>query len=569
MRPRAALRNPAARCRGAAIVALAAVAMAACTERPSRNVTLAIVNGHVWTGDSARPWAEAVAIADHEIIAVGTTDEIHCLIGQGKVIDAAGAMVTPGFIDSHVHFLGGGFGLAAVQLRDAKTKEEFIKRIADFAKTQPAGTWITRGDWDHTLWGGELPSRDWIDSVTPNHPVMVNRLDGHMVLVNTAAMKAAGVPENVQDVAGGAIVRDAGKRPTGVFKDNASGLFDKAVPMPTNAQWARALDTSMTYVAMQGVTSVHHVGPAGVAGAWDELAALKRAETAGQLRTRFRVAVPLSDWAMLRDTVKKYGTGDSWVSIGMLKGFVDGSLGSHTAAMLHPFDDVPTDTGLWVTPPDSLYAWTNAADAAGLQVAVHAIGDKAIRTQLDIFERVAQENGPRDRRFRIEHAQHIAPEDFARFAKIGVIASMQPYHAADDGRWADRVIGAERAKGSYAWKSLLDAKATLAFGSDWFVAPPTPLEGIKAAMTRRTLDGAHPGGWIPEQRITLEQALTAYTKGSAYAGFQEKQLGTITAGKLADLVVLDRDLTKIKPEEIDQAHVRYTIVGGKVVYERK
>ncbi|MBY0488422.1 MAG: amidohydrolase [Gemmatimonadaceae bacterium] len=547
------------------VVALAgtAVLLAACADRTAKTVTLAIVNGHVWTGDSAKPWAEAVAVADHEIVAVGTSDEIRRMTGEARVIDAAGAMVTPGFIDSHVHFLDGGFALASVKLRDAKTKEEFIRRIAEFAKTAPAGAWIRNGDWDHTNWGGELPTHEWIDSVTPNNPVWINRLDGHMNLANALALAAAHVDRTTKDVAGGTIVRDAKGNPTGVLKDNAMSLVDAVQPPRSDAEADVALDSAMHYVASNGVTSVHHMGEMA------HHAIFRRAASANRLITRIVAQVPLAQWAALRDTVKARGNGDSWLRIGGLKGFVDGSLGSHTAAMLAPFSDAPQDTGLFVTPPDSLYAWTKAADAAGLQVMVHAIGDRAIRTQLDIFDRVTKENGPRDRRFRIEHAQHIAPEDIARFAQIGVIASMQPYHAADDGRWADRVIGADRAKGSYAWKSLLDAKAALAFGSDWFVAPPTPLEGIKAAMTRRTLDGANPGGWVPEQRITLEQALTAYTKGSAYAGFQDTQLGIIAPGRLADLVVLDRDLSTSKAEEIDQARVRVTIVGGKVVFERK
>lgn len=548
--------------RGAAAL-LAALSLVACADRPSKTVTLAIVNGHVWTGDSAKPWAEAVAIADHDILAVGTSDEIRRIAGDSKVIDAAGAMVTPGFIDSHVHFLDGGFALASVKLRDARTKDEFIRRIADFAKTLPKGTWIRNGDWDHTNWGGELPTHEWIDSVTPNNPVWINRLDGHMNLANALALSAAHVDRTTKDVAGGTIVRDAKGNPTGVLKDNAMGLVDAVQPPRSDAEADIALDSAMHYVASNGVTSVHHMG------LMSDLAVFRRAEIANRLTTRIVAQVPLSQWAALRDTVKASGNGSTWLHIGGLKGFVDGSLGSHTAAMLAPFSDAPTDTGLFVTPPESLYAWTKAADAAGLQVMVHAIGDKAIKTQLDIFDRVAKENGSRDRRFRIEHAQHIAPEDFARFAQIGVVASMQPYHAADDGRWADRVIGTDRAKGSYAWKSLLDAKATLAFGSDWFVAPPTPLEGMKAAVTRRTLDGAHADGWVPEQRITLEQALTAYTKGSAYAGFQDKRLGALVPGMLADLVVLDRDLTKVQPEAIDQVHVRMTVVGGRIVFERK
>ncbi len=299
------------------------------------------------------------------------------------------------------------------------------------------------------------------------------------------------------------------------------------------------------------------------------MGAFRRAHDAGRLHVRVVAQVPLAEWAALRDTVRKNGRGDDWLRIGGLKGFVDGSLGSHTAAMLAPFTDSPTDSGLFVTPPESLYAWTKAADAVGLQVLVHAIGDRAIRTQLDIFERVERENGPRDRRFRIEHAQHIAPADMPRFGALGVIASMQPYHAIDDGRWADRVIGPERAKGSYAWRSLLDAKATLAFGSDWYVAPPTPLEGIYAAATRRTLDGKTPNGWIPEQKITVEEALRAYTTGSAYAGFQDAAVGALKPGMLADFVMLDRDITRIAPAAIRNVRVMLTAVGGRVAYERR
>ncbi len=277
----------------------------------------------------------------------------------------------------------------------------------------------------------------------------------------------------------------------------------------------------------------------------------------------------LSDWARLRDDIQRNGRGDEWLRIGGLKGFVDGSLGSHTAAMLAPFTDAPGDSGFFVTPPDSLYAWTKAADAAGLQVMVHAIGDRAIRTQLDIFERVAKENGARDRRFRIEHAQHIAPADIRRFGTLGVIASMQPYHAIDDGRWATNVIGPERSMGTYAFRSLRDAGAAVAFGSDWFVAPPTPLEGIYAAVTRRTLDDKTPNGWVPEQKITVEDALRGYTRGSAYAGFQDDRLGVLRPGMLADLVMIDRDLTTVAPDSLRTARVLLTVVGGRVVYERK
>ena len=526
-------------------------------------ITAAIINGLVWTGESAQPWAEAIALRGERIAKVGSTVEIRQLVGrETRVIDAHGGMVVPGFIDSHVHFLTGGLNLASVQLRDARSPEEFIARIKAFAASVPAGTWITGGDWDHQNWGGELPQRSWIDSVTPNTPVWINRLDGHMALANTAAIRAAKVPMSGGDIAGGTIMRDASGQPSGIFKDNAQDLVDPAVPEPPAEMLDRALDAAMTYVAARGVTAVDHMGT------WSDLAVFERAQRAGTLRTRIYAAVPLSTWARLRDTVAARGRGDSWLHIGGLKGFVDGSLGSHTAAMLKPFTDAPNDSGLLVNTPENLYAWTSAADKAGLHVIVHAIGDRAIKLQLDIFERVERENGARDRRFRIEHAQHIAPDDIVRFAQLGVIPSMQPYHAIDDGRWAEKVIGPERARTTYAFRSLRDAGARLAFGSDWFVAPPTPLEGIYAAVTRRTLDDKHPEGWIPEQKISVEDALRAYTTGGAYASFQENEIGSLKAGKLADIVIIDRDLTKIPPETIRDAKIEYTIVGGRVTYDR-
>jgi len=535
--------------------------LAGCDMTPSSSASLAIVNAKVWTGDSTRPWADAIAISGDTILAVGSSAEVR-KIGAARVVDAKGGLVTPGFIDAHVHFVTGGFRLSSVQLRDARTPDEFVKRIRDFAATVPAGTWITGGDWDHELWGGTLPERSWIDSVTPDHPVWVNRLDGHMALGNGAALRAAEVSASTRDVEGGAIVRGAGREPTGILKDNAQALVDRVVPEPPAVLQDRALDTAMTYVAAQGVTSVHNMG------SWSDLAIFERARAAGRLKTRIYAVVPLSAWERLRDTVQARGPGDEWLRIGGLKGFVDGSLGSHTAAMLEPFTDAPDDRGFFVNTPENLYAWTSGADKAGLHVMIHAIGDRAIRMLLDTYERVARENGPRDRRFRMEHAQHIAPPDIPRFGTLGVIASMQPYHAIDDGRWADKVIGPERARGTYAFRSLLDSNATLAFGSDWFVAPPTPLEGIYAAVTRRTIDDRNPGGWVPEQKITVEEALRAYTIGSAKASFEEGRKGALVRGKLADLVLIDRDLTTIAPESIRDARITMTVVGGRVVFER-
>ncbi len=524
-------------------------------------MSLAIVNARVWTGDARRPWADAIAVSGDRIAAVGSSAEVRKLAGaETRVIDAQGGMIVPGFIDTHVHFVDGGRRLASVQLRDARTPEEFTARIKAFAADRPPGAWIVGGDWDHEQWGGELPTRSWIDSVTPNNPVWINRLDGHMSLANSAALSLAGVSSATAEIDGGTIVRDAKGEPTGVLKDNAMWLVNRIEPVPDAAEMDRSLDAAMTYVAAHGVTSVHSMG------SWDDVAVFRRARAAGTMRTRVYAAVPLSSWERLRDTVAAHGRGDEWLRIGGLKAFVDGSLGSHTAAFHEPFTDAPDDRGLLVTEPDELETATKGADAAGLQVMVHAIGDRAIGLLLDIFERTARSNGERDRRFRVEHAQHIAPRDIPRFATLRVIASMQPYHAIDDGRWAERVIGAERIRTTYAFRSLLDAGARVSFGSDWFVAPPTPLEGIFAAVTRRTLDDRNPGGWVPEQRITVEEALRAYTSTAAFASFEEGEKGTLERGKLADFVWLDRDITRVPPETIRETQVRMTVVGGRVVH---
>jgi len=536
----------------------------------STPITLALVNARVWTGDRSAPWAEAIAVNGEQLAVVGTNDDVRRLATAVTPIDAGGRLVLPGFIDTHVHFFEGGVRLASVQLRDARTRDEFVSRIKAFAATVPVGTWMTGGDWDHSLWGGELPAREWIDAVTPNHPVWISRLDGHMKLANSAALRAAGVTRATPNISGGEIVRGPGGEPTGLLKDNAMALVDKVEPPPSMEMRQRAITAAMRHVAERGVTTVHDMSMP--AAGWTDLATYAAMRKANALQTRIYSVMPLADWERLRDIVvrKDYGgadgLGDEWLRIGGVKGFVDGSLGSHTAAFHDPFDDAPKDRGLLINTPDDLYRWISGADKAGLHVMVHACGDRANTILLDTFARVASENGARDRRVRIEHAQHLAPPDIPRFAALNVIASMQPYHAIDDGRWAEKYIG-DRINTTYAFRSLIDARATLAFGSDWFVAPPTPLEGIYAAVTRRTIDDKTPNGWVPKQKISVEEAIRAYTTNAAYASFDESRKGILSKGRLADFVMLDRNIFEIAAEEIGNVRVRLTVVGGRPVFE--
>jgi len=538
-----------------ALILLAVVALSCSSKRPADMV----VYGKIWTGNDNQPVVEGMAISGDTIVAIGSRADIKDYEGSSTT-KIEGQFIVPGFIDTHTHFGESGFRLSSVQLRDAKTPAEFIQRIKAFASTQPPATWILGGDWDHQNWGGELPDRNWIDSVSKDNPVWVTRLDGHMSIANTAALKIAGISDKVKDVDGGTIVRDKG-RVTGVFKDNATFYIERSIPpMPADVE-DKAVDAAMNYVASKGVTSIHNV--------YGYMKALERAHDQDRMKARVLSGMRLTEWRTLDSLVKARGKGDKWLRIGVLKEFVDGSLGSHTAAFHKPFNDSPKDSGFYLSPPEQLYSMIKSADSADLHLMIHAIGDKAINTLLNTFERVAKENGEKDRRFRIEHLQHIAPGDIPRLAQLNVIASMQPYHAIDDGRWAEKVIGPERAKTTYAFKSLLDAGATVSFGSDWPVAPAAPLEGIYAAVTRRTLDDMNPGGWIPAQKITVEQALKAYTLSGAYASFEEDIKGSLEPGKLADFVILEKDITTIDPVEIRNVKVIRTVVGGQTVFKEK
>ena len=551
---------------------LAALALAGCGEQPgtsgsgpsAESADLVIRNARIWTGIPAAPWSSALAIRGDRIVAVGGLPEVNPQVGADtEIIDSPAGLVLPGFIDSHVHLLSSGFELSSIQLRDAQSPEEFVRRIGEFSANLAPGTWIEGGTWDHQNWGGELPHRDWIDPVTADRPVFVTRLDGHMALANSKALALAGIDRDTPDVEGGEIVRDASGEPTGILKDNAMERVLRVLPEPTADQRDQALERAMDYLLAQGVTTVHTMGYD-----WSEWEVFRKAHDAGRLRTRIYSVVPIADWQRLAAAVESGGRGDDWLRIGGLKGFMDGSLGSHTAAFFEPFEDAPDDRGLFVTPPAQMREWALAADAAGLQLLIHAIGDRANAELLDIFAAAAEGNGPRDRRFRIEHAQHLRPSEIGQIAALGIIPSMQPYHAADDGRWADGVIGAERSRYTYAFRSLLDAGATPAFGSDWSVAPASPVLGIHAAVTRQTLDGAHPDGWVPEEKISVEEALVAYTRTGAYASFDERRKGSLAPGLLADLVILDRDITSIPVDEIRDARVVRTLVGGRTLYRR-
>jgi predicted amidohydrolase YtcJ len=549
------------------VLALLALFLVSLTAQPS--IDLILINGKIWTVNPNQPEVEAVAISGTRIAAVGSTAAITALKQSNtQVIDLAGKRVVPGFNDAHVHFFDGGSSLSSVQLRDAKSQAEFRDRIGEFAGHTPKGQWITGGDWDHENWTpADLPTRQLIDAVTPETPVFVNRLDGHMALANSAALKLAGVDKNTKDVPGGVIVRDASGNPTGILKDAAQALVYKAMPAPSVHQIEEAMMAAQKYAAEQGVTSVQDMS----AGR-DVLRAYQRLLKQGQLHVRVSGHQPLASWNNQASVGILADFGNDHLHIGGLKGFADGSLGSTTALFFAPYLDSPNTSGIAsdeLVNPNKMWKSIEEGDAAGLQIAIHAIGDKANNTILNFYERLEKEHGERDRRARIEHAQHLQASDIPRFGQLHVIPSMQPYHCIDDGRWAEKRIGPDRAKGTYAFRTLLDTGASLAFGSDWPVAPMVPLMGIYAAATRRTLDGKHPDGWVPEQKITVAEAIRAYTMGSAYASFEEKIKGSIEPGKLADLVVLSDDILSIDPVAIAKTKVQITVFDGKVIYERK
>ncbi len=543
--------------------------LSCCSQSKSDNTMADIVflDGIVWTVNPSQPEAEALAIKGNKIFKVGSSSEMESITGDStEVINLEGAFVLPGFIDSHTHFLDGGFSLSNVQLRDAKKPGDFVARIGDKARELGEGAWILNGNWDHQQFDPpELPKKEWIDPVTPNNPVCVNRLDGHMVLVNSAALEISGITKDTPAPEGGEILRDPQTgEPTGILRDAAMELVTAHIPEPTLEAKMGAVEAALRHANSYGVTSIHDMSYSSHFEVYRELLERK------MLTARLHVYIPISAIGLLAGPEKKTFPRSDFLKIAGLKGFVDGALGSSTALFFDPYTDDPSKRGLLVPdmfPEGIMEKRLMEADRAGLQVAIHAIGDEANHIILDLFENVAAKNEKRDRRWRIEHAQHLIPGDFERFGKLRVIASVQPYHAIDDGRWAEKKIGKERCRHTYAFRSLFESGTVLAFGSDWTVAPINPLTGIYAAVTRRTLDGKNPDGWFAEQKIALEEAIKGYTLSAAFAEFSEHLKGSLEEGKLADVVILDQNLFDISPEKILETKILMTVLDGEIVYK--
>ena len=539
-----------------------------CLRPPRLAADLVIMNATVWTGDARQPDASAVAIVGDRIVEVGTSREIdRWRAAATTVVDAEGRRVLPGFNDAHVHLIDGGTALDNVNLKDAETPAEFARRIGERAKTKP-GEWILGGEWDDQRWSpAELPTRHLVDDVTSATPVFVTRYDGHMALANSTALGRAGITESTPDPPGGAIVRDANGFPTGVLKDAAMEFVARVIPKMTPDQRLAVVKRALRYAASVGVTSLQDMNPS-----YDDIAVYAELANRNELTARIYAAPLELGWYDQAKLGVHRSFGSSWLRIGAVKGYADGSLGSTTAYFFQPYTDAPQTRGLLsdeMQPINDMRVRLMAADHAGLQLCMHAIGDAGISAILDLYGDVIRANGERDRRLRIEHAQHIAPKDFDRFAAMKVIASVQPYHAIDDGRWAERRIGPDRIKTTYPFRTLIDKGVRLALGTDWTVAPLNPMLTLYAATTRATLDGKHPDGWVPEQKISIVEAVRAYTSGSAFAEFQDAVKGTIVRGKVADLVILSDDVFSIPAARLKDVQVLTTVVGGKVVHQRR
>ena len=566
------------------------------SEPPLRPANLILVNARVWTLDPDQPAAQAVAIRGQRIIKVGTNEEVRRLARSDytRVIDLRGRLVLPGFIDNHTHFAAAGRLLLGLNLLDVNDPDAFRTRVQEAAARLPAGAWLTGGDWGaYAQWkqgstgasgavsakaGEFLPTKELIDPVTGDHPALISRFDRQVYLANSLALLAAGITRETPDPEGGEIARDADGNPTGLLRGAAADLVEEVIPPPSHEQRKAEALRALEEARRWGVTSLHD----NIAD-FETLELFKELQKEELLTARVWARMWLSEWEKVRDYIRSYrvpaatgGWGDQYIRLGGLKAWVDGIMGNSTALFFEPYANQPERRGQLrdvMFPEGNLYQLIKDADLAGFTITVHAIGDHANRILLDTYEKVFAENPLRDRRFRVVHAQVVHPDDFARFGKLGLIAEVQPYHCIDDMRWMEERIGRERARGAYAFRSLLEGGATMSFGSDWpgtnaSYYPINPLLGIYAAVTRQTLSGQPPAGWFPEQRVTLEEAIRFFTLANAYATFEENIKGSLKEGKLADVVVLDRDILSRPPKELLETQVLYTIFDGRIVYEK-
>ena len=533
----------------------------ACTNKPK----IAFINGKIYTVNEKLPFAEAVITQGEKIVFVGSQRDAEELIEKNtKKIDLKGRLMLPGFIDNHTHFTDGGFYLLGIDLRPAKSTQEFKQLVKEYVN-QHEGKWVTGGYWDHEQWEiNNLPTKEMIDDFSPNTPIFISRLDGHMALANSYALKLAGITKDTPSPEGGLIVKDKKTgEPTGILKDLAMDLIDSIIPEPSLEEYKQATLRALQEARENGITSIQDITYK------NDLTTYQNLEKEGLLSCRIYTRLPLSEYKDLVNSGIQVGSGSDKLKIGSLKEFADGSLGSSTALFFEPYDQDPSTCGLAmdVVTDGRLKEWSFDADKNKLQLSIHAIGDNANYLMLNMFEEIIDVNPKWDRRFRIEHAQHLRFEDILRFAKLGIIASVQPYHCIDDGVWAEKRIG-DRIKYTHPYKSFLDANVKTCFGSDWPVAPLNAIYGIYAATTRRTLDDNNPNGWIPEQKISVEDAIRCYTINNAYAAFEENIKGSIEVGKLADLVVLSDDIFSINPVKIKDVKVDMTVFDGKIIYMR-
>ena len=535
-------------------------------EKPKH--TVFYTHGRIYTNDPATPWAEAMAVADEKITCIGKMD--HVLLDCGgsqegaETVNLGGHFVMPGFNDAHVHLGSAGADALAVELRGVTSPEEMQKRVTEAVAHHKEGEWITGSGWDHTLWPDKrFPNRQQLDAVSPNNPVILTHISGHVAVANSLALKKAEIDKSTPNPPGGEIEHDGLGEPTGMLKEAAAmNLVRVRIPDPSMEERRRGIAIALADVARNGVTSLQDNS------AWEDFQVYQQLKEEGELTARITEWLHFNDSLNdLQDKRAQGGTKDPWLKTGALKAVTDGALGSRTAAMLEPYSDDPSTTGIFTYDPDKLRAMAIERDKAGFQLNFHAIGDRANRIALDVFEAVRKANGPRDRRDRIEHAQVVAPMDFQRFAELKVIASMQPSHQTTDMRWAEDRIGSERIKGAYAWNTMLKNGVRLAFGTDYPVEPISPFRGLYACVTRERPQGGPRNGWEPQEKISFSDCIRAYTSGSAYAQFEEGKKGELESGEYADFIVLSDDLTKIRPAQYTKVRVLRTVVGGKTVYQ--